>query len=595
MAGFAVGCVGWAILCSVTLSQARSHALKALADSSVISGVDLSQVTRDERIRSQQRDGLSSVIGSLAAADRHLSRPWLLPLRPLPVVGTQLRSADALVSSALSAARAGDSLLTEFDAVRGEMEAESLTPAEAVGRLLPAAQAARTAFAADLGPSSGLLVQLAEARDRLATPLERASQTLEDLTTVLVGFERLLGGSRYLLLVANTSEMRVGSGMYLQAGVATIDETGDVTVAELASVSDPPQSSHVVPIADADTSRHWASMLPTAAYQAVAVSPRFPVVADMAVRMWESSHPERLDGVMALDPSALAAVVTLTGPVVLSDGTSLASADVERFAAYGQYAATEDDVARRELLGELAAQIVSALATVSPGPEQLLEALRVPVQARHLRLWSRDRVVQAAWDRLGAAGDMKPDDLLVSVSNLNGNKLDFLLGVQAALTTTPTPGATAGRRHEVGVTLANRVTGSEPSEVLGEIYPGRYFGILTFHLPRGASQITVDGVPLAGDEPPRGAMRSAIVNRAPNALVLQGPDGPNQLVGVTVELEPGGQHSVRVGFELPAERGIWLVPSARFPSVQWAGVPSADLVPVQLLGDDRAATTEGGG
>lgn len=528
---------------------------------------------------------LAAALVPLERAENGLGRPWLAPIRPLPVVGTQLRSVDALVTAALGAARSADALLSEIDPIRVGLADGSMTFSEAVRRLQPHAQAAHQAFSADLGPRRGLLPQLANARDQLAEPMSRGEQRLDDLTVILGGLDRLLQGSQYLLLVSNPSEMRIGSGMFLQAGVVTIDPDGQLAVSELASVSDLPPAPAAVPITDPDTSRHWSWLLPTELYQNVAVSPRFEVVADMAARMWEANHTEPIEGVLSVDPSALAAIVSLTGPVTLNDGRQLAAGDIARFAASDQYAIAENDEERHRLLGELAATVVNSLATVSPTPEQLLDALRAPVQARQLKLWAREPVVQQAWARLGASATMTGSDVLVSVSNYNANKLDYLLGIQARLSPIPVgPTNPATVRRELAVTITNRATGQEPTEVLGELDPGRYFGILTTHLPQGATDLTINDEPVPAKGTAASPPANAILGRTPARLVLHGPDGPNELLGVSVGAAPGETSTVRIGFTLPADRPVRIIPSGRFPGIEWADMPGAEGAPVILPG-----------
>src|SRR4029078_2500220 len=84
------------------------------------------------------------------------------------------------------------------------------------------AQAADTLRGVGLGPGNALVGPLADARHKFAKQLHKARTAMADRRDASAGIGQMaVGPSKYLLLAANNSEMRSGSGMLLSAGVLT--------------------------------------------------------------------------------------------------------------------------------------------------------------------------------------------------------------------------------------------------------------------------------------------------------------------------------------------------------------------------------------
>src|SRR5207253_7315607 len=59
----------------------------------------------------------------------------------------------------------------------------------------------------------------------------------------------------------------------------------------------------------------WKTFNPAQAWQQVNVSPDFPTTARLIAELYPQSGGAPVDGVIAVDPPGLAAMLTLTGPV----------------------------------------------------------------------------------------------------------------------------------------------------------------------------------------------------------------------------------------------------------------------------------------
>jgi hypothetical protein len=414
----------------------------------------------------------------------------------------------------------------------------------------------RVAAVDDLGPRAGLLGPLAEARNELADQLTDARRTLADATAAsAAGLGLLEGPRRYLVVAANNAEMRAGSGMWLSGGVLRT-AGGRLDLGEVAPLylqADPPNGAAA--IADADLAARWDELWhPNWDWRGLMVSPRLPASAALGHEMWAAAGKEPIDGILVVDPVALAAVVRATGPVEV-DGRRIAADEVVPLLLHEQDRELGADTAeqgdRREALGAIARAAFAALDRGGWSPATLASALADAVAGRHLLAWSADPAEQRGWEAAGLAGDLGPDSLLVSILNRGGNKLDWYLPVAAELSTAADG---AGTEVTVALHLRNTTPKGLPRYVagppVGEHWPaGRYVGLLSLDVPGAATDVRIDGV----EQP-----------------VVAGRDGSARVVATEIALDAGQERDVVVRFHLPGRHGSLVVePSARVPGVTW--------------------------
>lgn len=492
------------------------------------------------------------------AAERGVGNPLLAPARILPVVGRQLRSVHALSGAAAevsdAAVEAVIRLQEVLDAADGGGPARLVQVRALRDAVVRASE--RVAAVDDLGPRVGLVGPLAEARNELADQLADARATLADAAAGSeAGLRLLQGPGRYLLVAANNAEMRAGSGMWLTGGVLTT-AGGRLSLGEVSPLyqqADPPDGA--APITDPDLAARWEDPWhPNHDWRALMTSPRVPVAAELGARMWEAAGQPPIDGILVVDPVALAGVVRATGPVQVGDRT-IAADDIvplllhEQYLEFGSEEAERAD--RREALGAIASAAFTALDSGDWRPETLAAELADAVAGRHLMAWSADPAEQRGWVAAGLAGDLEEDGLLVSVLNGGGNKLDWFLRTEGRIEAAPGAEAT-----EVTVRLRFRNTtpGGLPRYVAGpppgrDWEPGRYVGVVAVNVPGAATGLRIDGVA----EP-----------------LTAGPDGVSQVVATQLSLAAGEEREVVVRFTLPGRRGsLAVLPSARVPGITW--------------------------
>ena len=357
----------------------------------------------------------------------------LAPLRILPVVGRQIRSVDALTAAASDVTTIAEARLSEARDLLASAHVdapERVTFVRNIGRLGRDTDADLAGV--HLGPSNGLVGPLAHARDRFVNELGSLRTSAVHISQSSAAVAQLLQGPRnYLLLAANNSEMRVGSGAFLSVGVLSTAD-GSLHLGPVRSVVDFNLPDARVPLTG-DLADRWGWLEPNREWRNLASSPRFDANAQLATQMWKASTGQDVDGVIAIDIEALRAMLAATGPVVV-DGNQIDATNVVNDVMLQQYARlapNHDEAQRREELSLIASAVVDKLQNGNWDPERLASELVDVASGRHLMLWSAHPDEQAGWTAVQVAGTLKPNSMLLGVHNRGGNKLDQFLDVNA--------------------------------------------------------------------------------------------------------------------------------------------------------------------
>jgi predicted transcriptional regulator len=544
----------WLVVVALVLLWARNDAIEGLAM------VEEAQARSSpaDLLEGRATEPLAKARTSFQSSSRLMGSPVLAPLRLLPVLGRQLRSGEALTQAAAEISGIGVDVVAEAKQSLSKPHAtgpERIVLMRDLSRLSAGAEARLGSV--ELGPGRALVGPLASKRRELEEKLTDARTGLRDSGTALEGLAGLLAGPRrYLVLAANNSEMRSGSGMFLSAGELET-ENGDLSLGEFRSTGELTLPPEVAPaIEDADLEARWGSLIPNQEWRNLGVTPRFPVSAALASRMWTARGGKPVDGVLALDPLTLQGVLRATGPVMVDDKTVTAD-NVDDFLLHDQYAGIENvtdaQTARREQLGEIAKSALEALQERDWDLGDLATGLADAARGRHLLAWSSRPEEQQAWSAAKVDGTLSSNSLAVSVLNRGGNKLDRFLQVEAKLRferKDETPSAT------LEILLQNTTPDGESGYVAGP-YPGSgvgagdYVGLLSVNLPAKADAVTVEGR---------------------ETFAAAGPDGPTKVVAVPVTIKKGSAQSLVFRFRLPADcPALRVEPSARVPPVRWTG------------------------
>lgn len=486
-------------------------------------------------------------------ARQRLSRPPWVPVRYLPVIGRQLRSLVALSSAAEEAADAGIDGVLEMNELLDRENRRGAARVTFVRQLAELADRTERRLASiRLGPRLALLPPLAERRNELADRLAGVQSGLRRASVAGSAVADVLAGPRtYLVFGANNAEMRAGSGMFLSVGVLETRD-GELRLSEMSPVTEIPIPPGAVAV-EGDLADRWGWLKPSEEWRNLMVSPRFDVSAPLAARMWEASKQTRVDGVLALDPVTIEAILRATGPVAVEGRQIGADGVIEELThrQYLRFPSAEERPERRELLAKLATSLFTALDEGRAGLGSLAGGLARAARGRHLLVWSAVPADQAAWETAQITGSLNEDSLLLGLLNRAGNKLDRFVQISAELTLQPSGNNTVGTLE---VTVQNRAPVGEPSYVIGphwqtNLKEGEYVGILTVNLPGRACDNRIEGV---------------------DHLAVSGADGPTRVIGSEVRLVRGESRTLRVRFRLPGRHGnLTVEPTARVPSVEW--------------------------
>ncbi len=564
LAALAVVVVAWIVAAGIlvaTGAKAADGAADSLEEFSRSSGGDLMGLTR---LVSDDTDlsKLRSAEKQLRTARGRFDSPLLTPVQFVPVLGTQVRSARALAHASSTVTV---STLEAFDEVQQLIDDQDNTAegeAKLAGRLTAGKQL-QTLLEnlreqirdLDLGPTEGLTEQLAKARTRFQGHYDEATSTLDEAIAGVRGANSFLRGpNRYLVLAANNGEMRAGSGMFLQVGVMETAEgrfelgdfipSGDMFLKSPGTTLDPTLESL------------WGPLSPTQEWRNVNLTPRFDESARMATEMWKSSGRGETDGAMAIDVAGIQQLLEVSGPVTIADASgepSVISADnvayelmVQQYVALTN--AGQDE--RRSRLGAVAEAIFESFNSGQVPLAEMLDAFASVGKGRHLLMWSSDPEQQAGWVALGMSGTLSENDMLLSVINRGGNKLDQFLKVSSLLTAKTSPDL---RHVNAQITLTNNSPDGLPTYVEGPVpelglVAGDYLGYLSLTVPGGAGNATSKGGEIVG---------TAI-------------DGPTKVIVVKVLIPRGGSLNVDIGFDLTRDwTTLDVLASARMPAVEW--------------------------
>ena len=485
-----------------------------------------------------------------ASAARRLDGALLFPVRHLPVLGRQVRTAASVTDAA---EEASDLAIDALEQARTALDEGGTTGPARVALLREvatiAADAKERVEAIDVGSGRALLAPVADRRNELVERLVELDEGLARTVVVTRATADLLEGPRrYLLLAANNAEMRAGSGMFLTAGVLEVRD-GQMEIGELFQTGDLQLDGEGVPL-DEDYEARWGWLEPNREWRNLGATPAFDRSAPIAAAMWQQAMGETVDGVIAVDAQALEAVIAATGPVEV-EGQVVPPDNVPGWVLHDQYLLFPEKSARRDMLGAVAN---AALEIVEEGDIELgvlAGEIAKAAGGRHILVWSNRPEEQRAWETAGVAGSLSPDSLLVGVMNSGGNKLDWFLETSNDLRIETRD----DRVHvELEVHVANNTPEGEPEYIAGptpgsvQLVEGEYRGLVSVTVPGAASDLSFEGDP---------------------ALAAIGPDGPTNVIATEFRLLRGERRSFIVRFTLPAGATIRREPSGRVPPVAW--------------------------
>jgi hypothetical protein len=264
--------------------------------------------------------------------------------------------------------------------------------------------------------------------------------------------------------------------------------------------------------------------------------------------MWQAESGHHVDGAIAIDPSALAYLLAVTGPARLPGGGIASGQNIVALAQKTQYdkfpaTTAAGTAARKRFLVSLAKAVSDRLISGS-GTVGLVRAALRAGHERRLLIWSAEPREEAAISSAGLAGDLTPGTGGFAgfvVTNAAGGKLDYYLDRTMTYART---GCAANSAASATLTLTNNApdAGLPP-------YVTTLLGPRPARVPVGTNRLIVSYYATPG-----ATIDSVTVDGAPRRLASQTEDGLT-VVQDTIYVRPG--HSVKVAVRVvePALRG----------------------------------------
>jgi hypothetical protein len=210
----------------------------------------------------------------------------------------------------------------------------------------------------------------------------------------------------------------------------------------------------------------------TTIYGNANISPHFPSAAKTWASMWKNRRGHTVDGVIAVDPSALSYLLAVTGPATLPDKTKVSAANVvalTQSSVYQKFPDLAQNAQRREYLLGVARAAATEVLDSHVNTRSLVKAAGRAAGERRLLVWSADPAIEADLEQTSVSGAI-PETFApyvgLSIVNDGGNKLDYYL--DRSLTWQRTG---CGTQRDVTVTI--KLTNNAPAGGLSTYVTGR--------------------------------------------------------------------------------------------------------------------------
>ncbi len=431
-AAAAVGIMLVGVLSGVALAVTQRSTLESAAASTesaaaVVAAGSTSGSSDDLRSSAEKFAEVSDAAGSW----------WAAPASLVPVVAQNAHAIGTAASTGadLSGVAADLAAQVDYDALArtdGSLDIQTLASYEPLAR---ATHRTVTQARTDLESVSSpwLVAPVAERLDEYLAHLDRAESATAVAASATAELPSMLGMNgpkRYLLLLGSPAEARdLGGHIGNWAELTAVDGRLDVVeVGQPYELFGPMSENRPSISEDLDLPASLLEVDPTRFPQNWGSSPDLTTVARLAAHLFPQARGgPPIDGVIYADPTAFAALLSVTGPVTVGE-TTLSADNAVDFLTRNQYAAEVPD----HVVNDLVSAGLDRLASEQlPGPTRLAEAFGPSVRAGHLQFVltepaSSDLLRQVGLDRpLTAPGGTD----LVAVVNRNANpsKIDAFL------------------------------------------------------------------------------------------------------------------------------------------------------------------------
>lgn len=289
---------------------------------------------------------------------------------------------------------------------------------------------------ADRLPDSLLPGFLDRQRDDLVEQVDRLANGMAAANTALQLAPSMLGGDgprRYFVAVQNPAEARATGGLI---GAYAVIRADHGKLVREAVGTDSQLRPATTPVVDLGTefATHYDPFQGRLSWFSSTRSPDWPSAAAVMAGLWKAQGGGRVDGVIGVDPAALAAVLAATGPLT-AGGQTLDQSTVADFVERDQYATFADPSqpfgqrgeARKLVLGQLATAIYDKVTSGQGSGTALMKAFAQAGRTGHLKVWSAHPSEEQLLATAKVGGRLPDSGAFLEVvsQNASGSKLDY--------------------------------------------------------------------------------------------------------------------------------------------------------------------------
>jgi hypothetical protein len=336
---------------------------------------------------------------------------------------------------------------------------------------------------------------LLAARSQIAGVSETAARG-DALLRALPGFAGAEEPKRYLLAFQAPSEARATGGLIGFYGILRARD-GELKLGHIGPISELLRERRTPVDAPGWFEENYAGVGALLDPRLVNSSPNFPVVGEVLLNLHEAAAGDALDGVVAMDPLALADMMQATGPIQVPGYPEIVTSEnvarVMMRDSYLQFSGDEQNT----FLTDLVSRFWRDLRGAEFESQALADAIGEAASSRHLQLYTRDEAVQAHLADLDITGDYAssgPNVQMVFHNNYGINKVDFFL--ERSIDTSISLHTDGSADVTTKVTLVNNAPAGPSSLLLDSSDPDVKTGVnsmlLSFLLPESSEVVTLD-------------------------------------------------------------------------------------------------------
>lgn len=340
------------------------------------------------------------------------------------------------------------------------------------------------------------------------------------------------GPRQYLMLVQNNSEQRATGGVSTLIVLKAVNGTVTVTETRSAGGNLANLPTPILPLTGAEQALFGTGL---GIYMAdVTFTPDFPRSGQLAAAIWKQEVGADLDGVLSIDPGALAEVLGATGPVALKSGQVLTAKNAEQLLMNTVYLTILEPEKQDEFFAATAGTVFTAMLAGQGKPAPVVDALARSAREGRVMVWSAHPQEQALLSGTVLSGELAGVDgtspvIGVYLNDGTAAKIGYYLSVDVVATTTtchPDGSQSVGVRVNLTNTAPKNAADLPPYIASGNVIPkGQVRMNVLLYAPTGGR---VDDVRVSSGAP-------GVFSQTHNGLAV---------VGRTVQLKPGQSQTI---------------------------------------------------